>query len=127
MIKLFSVKTIIGVSLFMLVGCTSSQEEILGEASTTTEAVLMSGQNEINSAEQYKATSAASYIDLHKDVYANDFNVRSGVAELAPRVQFLPNPRRVLYFYPRLTALGSLEPGYAIEYPTYKEIHVAKP
>lgn len=123
----FSLKTLIGVMLLILVGCSSSQEDILGKPSTTTEAVLMQSYEANKEADKYVMATTSSYVDLHQSVYEDSFNVRSGIAELAPRAIYLPNPRRVLYFYPRLTSLGSLEPGYAIEYPTYKEIHVAKP
>lgn len=127
MIK-FSMKTFFGLSVvLMLSGCVTSQDDILGEASTTTEAVLTENKAASTDWDQYKDSSTGRFVERYGDEYKNSFNVRKGVIELAPRVNYLPNPRRVLYFYPRITALGNLEPAYAIEYPTYKEIHVVKP
>jgi conjugative transfer region lipoprotein (TIGR03751 family) len=126
----FSMKTLLALSLFLplvLAGCATSQDEILGKASTTTEAVLTENKASSTQWEGYRDTSTNRFVERYGDEYKKSFSVRKGFTELAPRVNYLPNPRRVLYFYPRITALGNLEPAYAIEYPTYKEIHVVKP
>lgn len=126
----FSMKTLLALSLLfplVLSGCATSQDDILGKASTTTEAVLTEGKAASTQWEGYRDTNNSRFIERYGDEYKKSFSVRKGLAELAPRVNYLPNPRRVLYFYPRITALGNLEPAYAIEYPTYKELHVVKP
>lgn len=112
-------------TLALLCGCTSSQSELLGEPRTTTENVIMESRGA--SAPEFKdvvaawnnSTSEADRAELH----TMDYTIRKGVAELSPRVLFMKNERRTLFFYPRKTSLGSVEPGYAIEYATYKELH----
>ena len=111
---------VIALCVNTLTACTSSQKNILGEASTTTEAVL----KEVNNSSRI---SLDEFLRLDTDIRTSKFNVRQGIAELAPRVKYQENPNRILYFFPRRTALGSIEPGYAIEYPTYKEVHIIRP
>lgn len=107
-------------AIFVLAGCMTSKDDILGAPSTTTEAVLKEPLD--TSRETF-----GRFVD-ERGVQAPSYNmtVRKGISELAPRVQYLNNSRRVLYYYPRLTSSGSLEPAYAIEYPTYKEMHVKR-
>jgi len=92
----------------LLFGCSVSQDSILGEASTTTEAVLNESALESSQWNGFNDNELTRYVDRKNDTYANSFNVRQGIAELAPRTYYLPNPRRVIYFFPRLTKLGSL-------------------
>jgi conjugative transfer region lipoprotein (TIGR03751 family) len=114
-------------TLTLLVGCSASQDSILGEASTTTEAVLNESAQESSKWNDFKDDELTRYVERKNNTYANSFNVRQGIGELAPRTHYIPNPRRVIYFYPRLTKLGSLEPAYGVEYPTYNHLHVIKP
>ncbi|MBS0044871.1 hypothetical protein KFE26_21685 [Shewanella sp. M16] len=102
-----------------LTACMTSKDEILGPPSTTTEAVLQEPTANTVYVREFIDRSGAE-----SSMY--DMTVRKGVAELAPRVKFLKNDRRVLYFYPRLTSQNNLEPAYAIEYPTYQQLHVKK-
>lgn len=116
--------TIVVTSLVILSGCTSSQSELLGEPRTTTENVIVEsrGASTPDFKDVVASWNKASASD-RSVVNSMDYTVRKGVAELSPRVMFMKNERRTLFFYPRKTTLGSVEPGYAIEYPTYKEIH----
>lgn len=114
--KIFALQILM---VLLMTGCMTSKDKILGPASTTTEAILQ----EPTSNTQY----TRDFMDLSgAESTMYDFTVRKGVAELAPRVRFLKNDRRVLYFYPRLTSQNNLEPAYAIEYPTYQQLHVKK-
>lgn len=106
--------------LLLATGCVSNKEDILGQPATTTEAVLMEGRTESEAWTDFvdaEGSAASTYLPT----------VRKGLAELAPRTTYLQNDRRVVYFYPRLTREGNLEPAYAIEYPTYREVHVKRP
>ncbi|MEH6454899.1 MAG: hypothetical protein V7749_01125 [Cocleimonas sp.] len=114
-------------AITILTGCSVSQNKILGEASTTTEAVLNESAQESSKWNGFKDNELTTYVNRKNKTYTNSFNVRKGIAELASRTHYIPNPRRVIYFFPRLTKLGSLEPAYGVEYPTYNQLHVVKP
>ncbi|HAS8195780.1 TPA: hypothetical protein I7682_18020 [Vibrio vulnificus] len=104
-----------------LVGCTSSQNDILGPAPMTSQEVY----DEVINNDDKKASVwlESNTLPARSDV------IRYHSGEVAEslgsyRASYVKNERLLLYFYPSRDSLGHIKAGYLHEIPLYKKVHM---
>jgi hypothetical protein len=106
-----------------LVGCTSSQDDVLGPAPTTTQAVI---EEAMSTNPSFQNKVEANEVMASREGLSR-YHQSTGLAEWVPRSQYVQNERLVLYIYPKRDGLGNFIPGHAVEMPLYKEVHMVMP
>lgn len=106
-----------------LVGCTSSQQEVLGPPPTTTEAVI---EEVVNNVDRQKQGWKLENV-LPSEDGLRRYHSYQGMGDWVPNAKYAKNERLLIYIYPQRDAVGGITPGHAIEIPLYKQVHILMP
>lgn len=111
------------ITCLLLVGCSSSQEDVLGAPPTTTQAVMDEViNNQTSKAERWKSDNIIPTEDGLRRYHSHQ-----NMGEWIPQAKYVENERLLIYVYPKRDAVGGIIPGHALEIPLYKEVHIIMP
>ncbi|MBD6969782.1 hypothetical protein G4170_25340, partial [Vibrio parahaemolyticus] len=114
--KVFALRTVMFVVLSVLIGCTSSQEDVLGEPPMTTEQVMDEVLYGGRKADQWREKATLLTRD-GAEQYHNDGWAQSAWDKQATYVK---NEQLILYYLPKRDDVGGIRPGYVYEIPLYR-------
>ncbi|HHE0503896.1 TPA: hypothetical protein ACN36P_003867 [Vibrio parahaemolyticus] len=119
--KVFALRTVMFVVLSVLIGCTSSQEDVLGEPPMTTEQVMDEVLYGGRKADQWREKATL----LTRDGAEQYHNVGWAQSAWDKQATYVKNEQLILYYLPKRDDVGGIRPGYVYEIPLYRQVHLS--
>ncbi|ENN6469934.1 hypothetical protein AB9X29_003735 [Vibrio vulnificus] len=117
----FAARTLIALASVLVVGCTTSQEQVLGSPPMTTEQVMEEVINGGGDATKWRQ----SHTLLTRDSVEQYHNKGWAASGWDSQTSYLSNERLILFFYPKRDRVGGIRPGYVTEIPLYQQVHIS--
>lgn len=119
--KVFALRTFVFVLVSLLMGCSSSQQDVLGEPPMTTkqvmDEVLYGGQEGDAWREKSTLLTRDGAEQYHNDGWAQ--------SAWDKQATYIKNEQLILYYFPKRDEVGGIRPGYTYEIPLYRQVHLS--
>ncbi|HHP0492448.1 hypothetical protein [Vibrio harveyi] len=120
--QMFAVRTVLLLLVGVLtVGCSSSQEDVLGTPPMTTEQVMDDVLYGGGEAEKWRENATL----LSRDGAEQYHNEGWAQSAWDKQASYLKNEQLILYYSPKRDDVGGIRPGYVYEIPLYRQVHLS--